>query len=198
MADGQEPCQLVLTLTPGRAEESILQSLAVSGQFASCILYQGQAALQAFEAFCARWVPEFQSQDVAVLIADQTQVFGRTGADGIFLEKVEANLGYWVNRFTPKHIVGCGNLRTRHAALEAGETKPDFVFFGALGGNGRANPHPKDIELAEWWSEVTQIPCVVMAGDNVSSLVPCLETGAEFLGVEKILFNHPKGPSVAL
>ena len=84
---------------------------------------------------CSKLVPQLQSKDVAVLIRDDTQVFGRSGADGIHLEKTRNTVEDCIARFSPHNIVGCGGYKDRHGAMVAGEHKPDFVMFGKCGGD---------------------------------------------------------------
>ena len=43
----------------------------------------------------------------------------------------------------PKRIVGAGNLTSRHAAMQAGELEPDYLFFGRPHGDTHDAPHPE-------------------------------------------------------
>ena len=40
-----------------------------------------------------------------------------------------------MEKFSPKLIVGGGNATDRHHALEMGEIRPDYVFFGKVDGD---------------------------------------------------------------
>ncbi|MBP0644271.1 hypothetical protein J8J17_20960, partial [Mycobacterium tuberculosis] len=48
-------------------------------------------------------------------------------------------------------IVGAGGLKTRHAAMEAGERDVDYVFFGLTERAEDDDVHPRTLELAAWW-----------------------------------------------
>ena len=133
-----------------------------------------------------------------MLIADDTQIAGRSGADGIFLEKSRDQVKDMLSRYSPDQIVGCGGLKSRHMALEIGEAKPDFVFFGKLGGDIRAEAHPKNLEIAEWWSDIIEIPSVVLAGNSLESIVECARTGADFVAVESYALGESIDPASAM
>ncbi|KAG1702855.1 Thiamine-phosphate synthase [Nymphon striatum] len=140
------------------------------------------------EPFCKDVTPQLQEADCAVLIADDTQAFGRCGADGLFVEKEKSKLEDFIARFSPQNIVGCGNIKARHNALEIGELKPDFMFFGKLGGDIKPEAHPKNIKLAEWWAELVEIPGIVMGGSALNSIIEVAKTGIDFVALEKAVF----------
>ena len=148
--------------------------------------------------FCKSSVADLQSLDIAVLIADDTQLFGRTGADGLFLEKGKSLLSDSVARFSPHSVVGCGGIKNRHNALEIGEARPDVVLFGKLGRDIRPEPHPKNVGLSEWWAHLVEIPAIILAGNEVSSVIECAETGVDFIALEGAVFNGNTSPADAV
>ncbi|MEO0327412.1 MAG: thiamine phosphate synthase [Pseudomonadota bacterium] len=189
---------MILTLSPDRFQDLDIIALANTGLIASCILYPGEATAQNYATYCEKWVPKIQATDIAALIADDTQVLGRSGADGLMITENAASLSEAIKKFSPKHIIGCGGLKTRDAAMIAGESKPDFVFFGSPGDGKRKKPHPKDFEIAEWWSGVIEIPCVMMAGNTIDSVMDCARTGADFIAIESVLFSDDAEPVAIL
>ncbi len=76
-------------------------------------------------------------------------------------------------------------------ALQAGEAQPDYVMFGKLDGDIRKAPHPANIALGEWWSSMIEIPCIVMGGSDVQSVVAVADTGAEFVALRMAIFADP-------
>ena len=182
-------CRLILTACPGVCDFAALEEALKAGDVASAILYAGDSDALVFEAFCKEAVPTLQRHNCAVLIADDTQVFGRSGADGYFLEKQRKDLNDAIARFSPQKIVGCGGIKDRHGALLVGEAKPDFIFLGKLGGDIKPDAHPKNIALANWWSELVEIPIVVMGGNDLNSVVECAKNGAEFVALERAVFD---------
>lgn len=193
-SDTSEPnrCRLVIATQANGENLDALLSAAAASDVASVILYCGDQAEHEFEASCKKLVGPLQQQGCAVLIADNTQVFGKSDADGLFLEKEKPNLDDILARFSPHNIVGCGNIKARHNALEIGELKPDFVFFGKLAGDIKPDAHPKNIALAEWWAELVEIPGIVMGGSDLNSIIDVALTGIDFVALEQAVFAQGK------
>ena len=139
-----------------------------------------------------------QAGGVAALVCDDTRIMGRCGADGIFVSRPDGTVKETVARFSPHKIVGCGGARDRHSALEIGEAAPDFILFGRLDGDIRPEPHPKNLALADWWSSMIEIPCIVMGGSAVESVVECATSGAEFVALGLAVFSFADGPGAAV
>ena len=66
-------------------------------------------------------------------------------------------------------MVGAGGAKTRDDALELGEQRPDYLFFGRFGYDNTPEPHPRNLTLGRWWAEMIEIPCIVLAGSTTSS-----------------------------
>ncbi len=181
-------CRLILTANVGSVNSEDLIIAARAGDVASIILYSKDCEPHVFETYCKDVTPALQEANSAVLIADDTQVFGRSGADGLFVEKEKPKLEDMVARFSPQNIVGCGNIKARHNALEIGELKPDFIFFGKLGGDIKPEAHPKNVKLAEWWAELVEIPGIAMGGNKLNSVIEVAATGIDFVALEQAIF----------
>lgn len=193
MAKQAEPeelnrCRIILTASPVSVPAKELILAANAGDVASVILYANGCEAHVFEAYCKEVTPKLQDADCAVLVSDDTQVFGKSGADGLFAEKEKSKIEDLIARFSPQNIVGCGNIKARHNALEIGELKPDFIFFGKLGGDIRPEAHPKNIKLAEWWAELVEIPGIVMGGNALDTVVEVSATGIDFVALEQAIF----------
>ena len=191
-------CRLVLVANSDNVSSETLIAALSGGDVASVILHADDAGAVAFEQYCKDVVPEIQSHDVAALVTDNSRAFGRSGADGIFADREKPKLEDFIARFSPHNIVGCGNIKNRHGALQAGELKPDFLFFGKPGGDIRPEPHRKNLDLAEWWSELVQISAIVMGGNGLNSVIDCAKTGAEFVALGKAVFDHEDGAEMAV
>ena len=181
-------CRLILTANVGSVNSEDLIIAARAGDVASIILYSKDCEPHVFETYCKDVTPALQEANCAVLIADDTQVFGRSGADGLFVEKEKPKLEGMIARFSPQNIVGCGNIKARHNALEIGELKPDFIFFGKLGGDIKPEAHPKNVKLAEWWAELVEIPGIAMGGNKLNSVIEVAATGIDFVALEQAIF----------
>lgn len=198
MTEYPNRCRLVLVVDTQTVSQADLKSAISAGDVASVILHAKDSSTPQFEEYCKDAVSFIQTKEIPALVADSTQTFGRSGADGIFAEREKQKLDDYVARFSPQNIVGCGNVKNRHGALLVGELKPDFIFFGKLAGDIRPEPHPKNIALAHWWSELVELSAIVMGGSDLTSVVECADTGVEFVGLAKAVFEHEVGPAIAV
>lgn len=166
------------------------------GDIASAILWLGGLAEDDFQRMCEVVVPHGQAAGIAMIVAGDTRIARRVGADGIHFED-RAELALQVDR-ADDLILGAGGMKTRHEALEIGEMRPDYILFGRPGYDSRPDPHPRNLALGEWWSEVVEIPCIVLAGSQMESIRAAALTGAEFVAVSAAVFAHPDGPAAAV
>ncbi len=193
-----ERCRLILLANPNSASPSELSAIAETKALACCILYNLDMQEKEFLGYCTSAVGNFQSHDIPVLIADNTQVMGRSGADGLYLEKDRSELGNMIEQFSPDRMIGCGNFKKRHGILEAGEAGVDFIFLGKLGGDTKPEPHPRNLQMAQWCSEILDVPNIMLAGNAIESVVECARTGAEFVAVEHAVFGGDIIPHEAI
>lgn len=143
-------------------------------------------------------VPLIQEAGAAALVADDTRLAGRMKADGVQVGGGLEDLRLAIESFRPKRIVGAGGITSRHAAMEAGEREPDYLFFGFPHGDTHDAAHPKTLALAEWWSALTELPAVAMAGRSPGSVADVAATGAAFVAVHDAVWAHPGGPREAV
>lgn len=168
------------------------------GDVASVILPQYGLDDASFQKLAEKLVPIIQQAGAAALVAGDSRVAGRAKADGLHIAGGVENLAEAIEKHTPKLIVGGGNAQDRHRALEIGELQPDYIFFGKLDGDIKPEPHPKNLALGEWWASMVEIPCIVMGGNDVSSVAAVAESGAEFVALRGAVFEHPDGPGAAV
>lgn len=201
MTGPEDRCRLVLIVPQGEdaeAQAKILGDALKGGDVASVIIPQYDEEDGAFQKRAALLVPLVQEAGAAALIAGDSRVTGRVKADGIHIAGNLAALAEAVEKFTPKMIVGGGNATERHTALEMGDANPDYLFFGKLDGDIKPEPHPKNLALGQWWAEMVEIPCIVMGGSDLASVLAVADTGSEFVALCKAVFAHPAGAAVAV
>ncbi len=196
--DERERSRLVLIVPPLENAAEMLEAALSGGDVASVILSSEGMDPTAYLAHCQTLAPIAQKAGAAALVVDDTQAMGRSGADGLFLTRPGDDLKALVARISPQKIVGCGGARERHRALEFGEANPDFLFFGKLDGDIKPQPHPKNLALADWWSQMIEIPCIVMGGSAIDSVVECVASGAEFVSLGLAVFACTDGPEAAV
>ncbi len=177
---------------------TLVETALGAGDVASAILAQDDLDAAAYLRHCNQIVPIIQQRGVAALVCNDTQALGRSGADGILFQQPEQDCRDLVARFSPQKIVGFGGSFNRHRALELGEANPDFLYFGKPDGDIRPEPHPKNLAIASWWSELVEIPCAVMGGSSIESVIECAESGAEFVVLGLAVFANTDGPGEAV
>lgn len=153
------------------------------------ILDGGDLDEAAFQASAQKAVSVIQENGAAAIILNDTRIAGRVGADGIHIEGKASELAEAIEKHTPKFIVGTGNLRDRHGAMEIGELQPDYVFFGKIGADNKPDAHPRNLALAEWWAEMVEIPSIAQAGNTIESVVEAAQTGADFVALGRAVFE---------
>ena len=191
MSDVENRCRLVLIVPPVNDPDdarALIADALRGGDVASVILPQYALDERAFQDVAEAVVPAVQKAGAAALIAGETRIAARCKADGLHIDGGRDMVADAMERFAPEMIVGAGRAKDRHLALEIGELRPDYVFFGKLEGDIKAEPHPKNVSLAQWWASMVEIPCVVMGGRDVSSVVEIAQSGAEFVALRDAVF----------
>jgi thiamine-phosphate pyrophosphorylase len=139
-----------------------------------------------------------QQAGAAALIAGDTRLAGHVKADGVHVGGGIEEVRFAIESFKPNRIVGAGNIYSRHTALDTGELDVDYLLFGRPHGDTHDAPHPKSLELAEWFSEMTDVPAVMMAGRSIESVGEAAATGAAFVGLHDAVWSHAGGAAEAM
>lgn len=190
-------CRIVLIAPPLASAEHICAAFE-GGDVASLILPENGMDDAAFQAFAEKIVPIAQVAGIAVVIAGDSRIAGRVHADGIHVEAGTEELAETIERLQSKMMVGAGGAKTRDDALELGETRPDYIFFGRFGYDTKPEPHSRNLSLGQWWAEMIQIPCIVMAGSDLASVVAVAATGAEFVALSSAVYGDGIDPAGAV
>lgn len=190
-------CRVVLLAGPGTDPLRVRAALD-GGDVASVILFQEGMDEVSFQQMAEKIVPAAQRAGAAAIIAGDTRIAGRVQADGIHVEAGKAQLADAIARFQSKMSVGAGGVRTRDEALELGEERPDYLFFGRYGYDAKPDAHPRNLTLGAWWAEMIEIPCITMAGSDVSSVVAVAATGAEFVALSSAIFGEGTDATAAV
>lgn len=180
-------CRIVLIAPQDAKPEHVLSALA-GGDVASLILPQWEMDDDAFQRFAESVVPSAQAAGVAVIIAGDPRIAARAKADGIHVEGKRNALEEMIDKHQAKLMVGAGGATTRDDALELGEARPDYIFFGRFGFDNKPEPHPRNLKLGGWWAEMVQIPCIVLGGSTLESASEVAATGAEFVALSAAVF----------
>ncbi|RWL82579.1 MAG: thiamine phosphate synthase [Mesorhizobium sp.] len=190
-------CRIVLIAPPLVPAEHICAAFE-GGDIASLILPDNGMDDASFQAFAERIVPIAQAAGIAVIIAGDSRIAGRVQADGIHVETKPRELAETIERLAGKMMVGAGGAKTRDEALELGEERPDYMFFGRFGYDNKPEPHHRNLALGEWWAEMISIPCIVMGGSELASVETVAATGAEFVALSSAVFADGRDPAAAI
>lgn len=190
-------CRLVLIAPKfgdaDRLAQQIAQAVA-GGDVASVILPDYDHDQGGYQERAERVVERLGGHDVAIVLAGDTRIAGRVGADGVHLESGPDEIADAVERLQSRMIVGAGGAKTRHDAMEIGEARPDYIFFGRFGYDTAPEPHPRNLSLGRWWAELVEIPCIIMGGSDIGSVRWVAETGAEFVALSNAIFAGDADP----
>jgi thiamine-phosphate pyrophosphorylase len=88
-------------------------------------------------------------------------------------------------------------LRSRDAAMQAGEDGVDYLIFGEPRADGSLPPLEQVLERCRWWAEVFTIPCIGYA-PGPEAVKPLRETGVEFVALGPWAFEDADALAAAL
>jgi thiamine-phosphate pyrophosphorylase len=184
-------CRLVLIapeMEDVDALARLLEAALSGGDVASVILPQYGLDDAAFQKRCEQLVPAIQAHGAAVMVAGDTRVAARVKADGVHVDGKPEVLADVIDRLQDKMMVGAGGAKTRDDALDLGELRPDYMFFGRFGYDNTPEPHHRNLTLGGWWAEMIEVPCIVMGGSDLGSVSTVAETGVEFVAMSAAVF----------
>lgn len=194
-------CRLVLIAPPPETaanDEAHLEAALAAGDVASLIIPDYGQDEVSFQARAERLTPLAQSRNVAVMIAGAPRIAARVKADGIHFEGALEDLAEIIEKYQDRLMIGAGGVKTRDDALQYGELQPDYLFFGRFGYDNKPEPHPRNLALGAWWSEMVEIPCIVMAGNTVASVEPVAACGVDFTALSAAVFADEADPAAAV
>lgn len=128
-----------------------------------------------------------QKTGVAALVLDDEALARELGADGVHVS--------WAPDVVQKFktvrraagsatIVGADAGRTRHDAMEIGESDADYVAFGIPAHvEDRSRAADRQLNLVSWWSEVFEVPCVALDVADAEHARRLADAGADFVSV---------------
>ncbi|WP_336276631.1 thiamine phosphate synthase [Bartonella sp. CB178] len=183
--------QLVLTLDVRRTlNTTFLRQIMQTKSFVSAILYDSWNDEFFLQKQAQIYAEDIQHNGAALIIAGDSRISGRVKADGLHLENDLDTIKNFDNQKKEQKIKGFGNLRNRHCAMVAAEAGADYLLFGKLGADKKPHAHPRNIQLAQWWAAIMEIPAILQAGSDFAFFDDIVETACEFIAVEEIIFAH--------
>ncbi|UZF90208.1 thiamine phosphate synthase [Bosea sp. NBC_00550] len=192
MTTHASPTRLMLVTPPVEDAEAmafrLMQAMA-GGDVAAVVLRLSPGDDRSRIERVKRLAGPVQANNVALVVEDSALVATRGGADGVHLTGGPEAIAEARSSLRNERIVGAGNLRARHDAMDVGEAGVDYVMFGEPRADGSVPPLAAVIERAGWWAEIFETPCVAYAPD-AESIAALVETGAEFLALGAWAFEE--------
>ncbi|EKF18902.1 thiamine phosphate synthase [Nitratireductor pacificus] len=194
-------CRLVLIAPPPELaanDDGHVEAALGAGDIASLIIPDYGQDEVSFQARAERLTPIAQARGVAVMIAGAPRIAARVKADGIHMDTPRDELAEVIEKYQQTMMVGTGGIKTRDEALERGEMQPDYVFFGRFGYDNKPEPHPRNMTLGAWWSEMVELPCIVLGGNAVASVEEVARAGVDFVALCAAVFSDYADPASAV
>ncbi len=183
--------------TVDRVADAVAEALG-GGDVAALIVSAVPHDPATLERLAAALVPIASARGVAALVHGDCDLAARVKADGVHVDSGPADAAAAIAACHPARMVGVGGLKTRDDAMIAGETQPDYLFFGRLDGDTDEGIFPKALDLAAWWSSVTIIPAVVMGGRALASVHEAAAAEVSFVALRNAVWDDPRGPAAAV
>ncbi len=142
--------------------------------------------------------PIAQKHDIAVMLRGDSRVAGRTKCDGLHVDGELADIKAAVDDYSSRFMLGAQGGNKRHAAMEIAETGIDYIMFGRLEAPATEEIHDKALEMAEWWSNLFEVPAVLIGASDLQECAKVAERGIEFVALREAIWDHEAGPQVAI
>ncbi|MEI6743649.1 MAG: thiamine phosphate synthase [bacterium] len=145
-----------------------------------------------------------QKYEAAFIINDRPDLVAVCNADGVHLGQDDMDAKEARKIIGKEKIIGVSCHASRDMAFEACEKSADYVAFGAFFPT-KSKPQEKidkwgvpEIELIEFWSNYTNVPCVAIGGMKPENCESLVKAGADFIGAITAVWENPEGISDAV
>jgi thiamine-phosphate pyrophosphorylase len=172
--------EIYLIAPPDAPPDALKQRLKAAlerTKVAALLLPRGDRTESAYSALVRAVTPDAQAAGAAVLIDGEPSAVRPLNVDGLHVSGGLAAVRAAIAALKPDFIVGAGNVRSRHDAMQKGEAGVDYILFGPLSGP----ISPAERELARWWAGTMEIASVLSDAD--ADLDRFDAEGCEFIGL---------------
>ena len=195
MPDAETTCQLYAVIEAGDAAPERLAAAFAAADLASVLILP--PAGRPLDAAAARPLIELaQRRGAAALVAADARLARSLGADGVHLSlQADPADAYQAARtiLGQSGVVGVDPGISRHDAMTLAEAGADYVAFGAPAQlKDRDKARGRRNELAAWWAEIFQVPCVALDVETAQEAEALAGAGVDFVGL-----SLPAGQSAA-
>lgn len=196
-----DPATRLFLITPAVADApaftGALADAMGAGDVACVLLRHAARDERDAKAIVRAIAPAVQAHGAALLVEDDPRLATHADADGVHVRAGGDRLTDALERLKPERIVGCGPFASRHDAMEAAESDPDYLMFGEPGADGALPDPAATLEEVRWWAEIFNVPCVGFAG-SLGEVRALAEAGVEFVALGEAVWADPRGPAAAV
>jgi len=201
------PCRLYLISPPRFELEAFagqLREALEGGDVGAFQLRLKEVPEDEVQRVAERLLPICREKDVAFIVNDSPRVAAAVSADGVHLGQEDASMGEARKILGQEAVIGVTCHASGHLAMEAGDAGADYVAFGAFFPT-TSKPMEKQekygrptLELVEWWTTHTVLPCVAIGGMTPENCGPVVAAGADFIAAITAVWDCPQGPKAAV
>ena len=168
------------------ADETALQraQAAVSSAHVESVLIRAASGLKLDVARARPLVETVQRAGVAAVIDGDARLARTLRADGVHLRWSDTLAEAYAevrDVLGTRAIVGVEAGGSRHDAMAMAEAGADYIGFGAQGSDEAARQARDD--LAAWWAEIFEVPCVAFDVAHAGEAAALAATGVDFIGM---------------
>lgn len=150
------------------------------------------------EAFAAL-KPICEKYQTMFILNDNPQLAKELGADGVHVGSEDLSVAEARKIVGEDFIVGASCYASKDRAFTAAEEMADYVAFGAFYDTQTKKPKGRPtLELLEFWSTYTTMPCVAIGGIKTYNAKPIAKAGADFIAVVTGIWDYEKGAKQAV
>lgn len=149
-------------------------------------------------------MPICREHNVAFILNDDPKLAADCGADGVHLGQEDGGVKAARALLGEQAVIGVSCHDSRHLAMEAGEEGAEYVAFGAFyPTTSKTEAAQKKwgtppVEILNWWTELTTLPCVAIGGITPSNCAPLVAAGADFIAAITYVWHHEEGAKAAV
>lgn len=181
--------------SPDNADQAFKASLTdaiETGIISALIIQRAGLSEGDYKKLIKELTPLAQNRECAVLLDNSPDLVRMMSVDGVHISAGQGKFIEATNALKPDFIVGAGNIRSRHEAMLRGEAGADYVGFGDI----QIASGPEDLELAQWWHTLFEIPCALFSPETTPDKINTQIS--EFIGVGKNIWGAKNGAVNAL
>ena len=140
-----------------------------------------------------------KSYDVPLLINDRVDLAKKIGSDGVHLGQSDGSVKQARQFLGKKSIIGVTCHDSRDLAVSAAKEGANYVAFGSIYNSQTKTPKIFcNIEVLEWWSSISEVPCVAIGGIDQFNCRPLVKANVDFIAVCASVWFHPEGPKLGI